>query len=110
MIIKLKEIPLEIRNDIDWETSPEEAIAMFLEWGQLRNQKYYIDSSDYVIFFTVQTWQEPMLFLTKISTASIDIIGKFEFPAEFVKGIYKHKGTYKISDELIAWVKQEMGF
>lgn len=108
MITNLKEIPLEIRNDTDWDTSPEEAIAMFLEWGQLRNQKYYIDSSDYVIFFTVQTWQEPMLFLSKISTASIDIIGKFQFPTEFVRGIYKHKGTYELSDELKEWVKKEI--
>ena len=28
-------------NSVDWDMTPEEAIALHLEWGPLRSQKYY---------------------------------------------------------------------
>lgn len=108
MITDFKNIPLEIDNEIDWNIAPEEAIAMFLEWGQLRGQKYYVNSNDYSIFFVVNTWHEPVIFLRKVSTESIDILGTFKFPSKFIEGIYRHKGTYKVSEELQDWIKKEM--
>ena len=45
-------------DSIDWEMTPEEAIALHLEWGPLRDQSYYNsrDSNNETVYFIINTW------------------------------------------------------
>jgi len=56
----LQDIPEDIIYEIDWDMTPEEAIAKHLEWGPLRSQSMYEskygDNETY--YFCINTWKD----------------------------------------------------
>ncbi|MCP4722677.1 MAG: hypothetical protein GY860_24750, partial [Desulfobacteraceae bacterium] len=58
----------DLVNSVDWEMTPEEAIALHLEWGPLRSQAYYNsrDTNNETVYFVINTWkQTPILTLVR---------------------------------------------
>jgi len=51
-------------NSIDWDMTPEMAVRMYLEWGNIwtpgEGRRYTVKSkNDYSVYFVVNCWQRP---------------------------------------------------
>ena len=105
----------DLTNSIDWDMTPEEAIALHLEWGPLRSQTYYNsrDNNNETIYFIINTWETPpILTLVKRKGFDSENLGDFRLPAnletEFMHGIGKHKGVYAVDGKIRDWLKKEL--
>jgi hypothetical protein len=103
-------------NAVDWEMTPEEAIALHLEWGPLRSQAYYNsrDNDNETVYFVINTWKlPPVLTLVRRKGFDSEDLGNFRLPQnledEFMKGIGQYKGVYAVEGEVRDWLKQELG-
>jgi len=102
-------------NSVDWEMTPEEAIALHLEWGPLRSQKYYNsrDNTNETVYFVINTWKRPPI-LTLVRRRGFDSeeLGNFKLPenleAEFLQGIGQYKGVYAVEGNVRDWLKKEL--
>ncbi len=103
-------------NSVDWDMTPEEAIALHLEWGPLRSQAYYNsrDNSNETVYFVINTWKRPPI-LTLVRRKGFDSedVGNFEIPknlaAEFMAGIGRYKGVYAVDGRIRDWLRKELG-
>ncbi len=95
--------------------TPEEAIALHLEWGPLRSQEYYNsrDNDNETVYFVINTWKKsPILTLVRRRGFDSEEIENFKLPRKlednFMDGIGKYKGVYAIEGEVRDWLKQEL--
>jgi hypothetical protein len=115
--MKLKDIRnnLDIVNSVDWEMTPEEAIALHLEWGQLRGQSYYNsrDNNNETVYFVVNTWKAPPI-VTLVRRRGFDSeeLGSFRMPErlekKFMATTGRHKGVYAVEGEVRDWLRREL--
>jgi hypothetical protein len=102
-------------NSVDWDMTPEEAIALHLEWGPLRSQAYYNsrDNTNETVYFVINTWKKPpVLTLVRRKGFDSEDLGNFRLPenleAEFMKGIGQYKGVYAVEGKVREWLKKEL--
>ncbi len=102
-------------NEIDWDMTPEEAVRLYLEWGNnWAGGKYVIRSkNDVSLYFVVNTWEEkPRVFLVKRNSEDAEEIGEFELPKHLLKSLFDsvghHKGVYAIEGDVKNWLKKEL--
>jgi hypothetical protein len=104
----------ELVNSIDWEMTPELAVRMYLEWGNIwargEDRKYVVRSkSDYSIYFVVNCWSRPYyIYLIKRNSEDASELARFELPKRFEKPVCEMKGVYALEGELKEWLKQEL--
>jgi hypothetical protein len=107
---------LDIINAIDWEMTPEEAVTLYLEWGNnWTHGKHLIRSkNDVSHYFIVSTWDDPpKVYLIRrnseeaVEMAAIDIPDKLR--DQFLESIGNNRGVYSINGELRAWLEKELG-
>ena len=104
----------ELINLIDWEMTPELAVRMYLEWGNIwargENRKHVVRSkSDYSIYFVVNCWARPYyIYLIKRNSEEATELAKFELPKRFEKPVCELKGVYALEGELKEWMKEEL--
>ncbi len=115
--MKLKDIKTDYNliNSVDWDMTPEEAIALHLEWGPLRGQSYYNsrDKENETVYFVINTWKKrPILTLVRRKGFDSEELGNFNLPEnleqEFMQGIGKYKGVYAVEGRVRDWVKKEL--
>ncbi len=105
----------DLVNSIDLEMTPEEAIALHLEWGPLRSQAYYNsrDNENETVYFVINTWKKPPI-LTLIRRKGFDSedLGNFRLPKnledDFMKEIGQYKGVYAVEGDIKEWLKKEL--
>jgi hypothetical protein len=102
-------------NSVDWEMTPEEAIALHLEWGPLRSQSYYNsrDNDNETVYFVINTWKKsPILTLVRRKGFDSEELGSFDLPqdvaSEFMQGIGKYKGVYAVEGKVREWLRKEL--
>jgi len=102
-------------NSIDWDMTPEEAIALHLEWGPLRSQKYYNsrDNDNETVYFTISTWKDhPIVSLVRRIGFDSEELAIFNLPEhlekEFNKSMGKFKGVFAVEGEIKQWLKDEL--
>lgn len=115
--MKLQDIKSDyhLLNAVDWDMTPEEAIALHLEWGPLRSQSYYNsrDNGNETVYFVINTWKRPPI-LTLVRRKGFDAeeLGHFNLPknleTEFMQGIGKYKGVYAVEGKVRDWLKREL--
>jgi hypothetical protein len=111
----------EIRNDrhlinaIDWDMTPEEAVRLYLEWGNnWARGNYVIRSKDDVShYFVVNTWRGfPVIYLVKRNSEEAVDLAKFEMPEElkarFMDSIGHNKGVYAVEGEVRDWLQNQL--
>ncbi len=105
-----------ILNDIDWEMTPEEAVRLYLEWGNnWVYGKYVIRSKDDVsYYFVVYAWEDPpVIYLIRRNSDDAEELAKIEIPAgiraRFLDSIGHNKGVYALGDEVRQWLQSEFG-
>ena len=102
-------------NSVDWNMTPEEAIALHLEWGPLRSQSYYNsrDNDNETVYFVINTWKKtPILTLIRRKGFDSEEVGNFKLPqnleAEFMQDMGKYKGVYAVEGKVREWLKKEL--
>lgn len=104
----------EIINVIDWDMTPEEAVTLYLEWGNnWTHGKSLISSKDDVsYYFVVNTWEDPpkIFFVRRNSEEAVELAA-IDMPDDlrdhFLESVDGIKGVYAISDEIKTWLKEE---
>jgi hypothetical protein len=102
-------------NAVDWDMTPEEAIALHLEWGPLRSQSYYNsrDNHNETVYFVINTWKNPpVLTLVRRKGFDSEELGNFSLPRalekEFLEGIGRYKGVYAVEGKVRDWLRREL--
>jgi hypothetical protein len=116
-VLTLEELKNEraLINSIDWDMTPELAVRMYLEWGNIwsrvEGRRDVVQSKkDFSVYFVVNCWAKPYyIHLIKISIEKAEDLVKFELPERFEKPICNFKGIYAPDGELKDWLRKELG-
>ena len=102
-------------NSIDWGMTPEEAVRLYLEWGNNWSRGYSMvrSKNDQSHYFVLDTWEEsPVIYFIKRDSEGAVELAKIEVP-ERLKGEHKYdipllKGVYAVDGGLRNWLKREL--
>ncbi len=116
-MIHLKELKhsKELLNAIDWEMTPEEAVRLYLEWGNNWARGNYVvrSKNDVSHYFVVNTWEEiPTIYLIRRNSDDATELAEIQMPEElrnrFLNTVGHHKGVYAIEGEVKDWLKDQL--
>ncbi|MDY6881775.1 MAG: hypothetical protein V2J25_03575 [Desulfatiglans sp.] len=115
-MMKLDELKkdLDLINAIDWEMTPEEAVRLYLEWGNNWSQgKQMVNSkSDVSHYFVLNTWEDdPVIYLIRRNSEGSVELAELDLPNELkdhIKATHKRKGTYGLDGKAKQWLKEEL--
>jgi hypothetical protein len=106
----------DLINAIDWEMTPEEAVRLYLEWGNnWAGGNYVIRSkNDETCYFAVSTWKEPpVIYLIRRNSDEARELARIEMPARIRKAFAREhgnlKGVYAVDGVIKQWLQQELG-
>ena len=119
--ISLESLPVLSLKDasnhiIDWNLSPEDAVTLYLEWG---NNNWHAEhppvrsKDDYATYFVVDSWEKkPTLRLVRRnSEEAIDLL-VLDLPQgledEFKKEFAGLKGLYEPTESIKKWLREEI--
>ncbi len=116
MITSLEELKKDraLINSIDWEMTPEMAVRVYLEWGNIwahgENRRHIVRSkSDYSVYFVVNCWDRPFfIYLIKRNSEEATEVAKFELPQRFEMPVCQYKGIYPVEGNLKDWLREEL--
>jgi hypothetical protein len=102
-------------DKIDWDMTPEEAVRLYLEWGNNWTRGNYVIRSkdDEAIYFVVSTWKEPpVVYLIRRNSEEAKEIAALRMPEsvekQFIKENGNLKGVYAIEGVVKQWLKREL--
>jgi len=110
----------DIRNDralvnsIDWDMTPEEAVTLYLEWGNntAHGRKMVKSKKDVSYYFVVNTWDEPpkIYLVWRNSDEAVDLAA-IELPSHlrnrFMETVARRKSVYGLTPEVKDWLQKE---
>lgn len=106
---------MEIINEIDWDMTPEEAVRLYLEWGNNWAGGTYVIRSkkDVSLYFVVYTWEDdPKIYLIRRNSDGAEELAEIEFPPDikdrFLSSIGHTKGVHSPNDEIKKWLKKKL--
>jgi hypothetical protein len=117
MMTQLEEIrgKRDLVNEIDWEMTPEEAVTLYLEWGNnWTHGKHLVRSKkDVSHYFIVNTWDDPpCVYLVCRNTDEARDLARIEIPRalreRFLEQVSHNKGVYALNDEIRAWLEESL--
>jgi len=105
----------DLLNAIDWEMTHEEAVRLYLEWGNNWTRGNYVIRSkgDVTHYFVINTWKdEPVIYLVRRNSDEAVELAKIEMPDDvkerFMESIGHNKGVYALDDNVRDWLKKEL--
>ena len=116
-MMTLKEIKTNkpLLNAIDWEMTPEEAVRLYLEWGNnWAGGNYVIRSKDDVThYFVVSTWERPpKIYLIRRNSEEAVELAEIDLPPDiserYLHSIGYTKGVYSVEGEVKAWIQSQL--
>jgi len=105
----------ELVAAIDWSMTPEEAVRLYLEWGNNWSRGYSMVRSkdDETYYFVLYTWENsPLIYFIKrdyegaVELAKIKVSEQMKNDNNF--DIPIAKGVYAVDGELQTWLKKEL--
>lgn len=105
----------ELVDSIDWSMTPEEAVRLYLEWGNNWSRGYSMVRSkdDETHYFVLNTWENaPLIYFIKRDYEGAVELAIIELP-EQTEGTNRFdipiaKGVYAVDGELQLWLKREL--
>lgn len=102
--------------DIDWDLGPEQAVTMYLEWGNndWRGPHPPVRSkADVSQYFVVDTWDtEPVVRLVRRNSEQAEELLTLPLPLvlqnEWKKEFGRLRGIFAPTPSIKAWLQQEM--
>jgi len=116
-MLTLKEIAkdIDLVNLIDWEMTPEEAVRLYLEWGNnWAGGNYVIRSKgDVTHYFVVNTWGEtPVIYLIRRNSEEAVELAKIDMPSDltppFLDSVGHNKGVWAVEGGVRDWLKKQI--
>jgi hypothetical protein len=105
----------ELIDSIDWSMTPEEAVRLYLEWGNNWSRGYSMvrTKDDETHYFVLNTWEHsPLIYFIKRDYEGAVELAKIEFPEEIKNGnkydMPLSNGVYAVDGELRNWLKKEL--
>ena len=107
---------MDLVNSISWDMTPEDAVVMYLEWGNNpalgRNLIKSKDDESY--YFVVNTWKEPVIYLMRRNSEEAEEMAAIRMPARIEK-VFKSeygnlKGVFAPEGDVKAWLKRELNW
>ena len=105
----------DLLNAIDWGMTPEEAVRLYLEWGNNWASGNYVIRSkeDVTHYFVVNTWgKTPIIYLIRRNSEEAVELAKIDMPgamkAHFFEVNGNLKGVYAVNGEVKNWLKQQL--
>ncbi len=105
---------LSIINEIDWTMTPEEAVLLYLEWGNnWAHGRVVRSKSDVSHYFVVNTWgREPVVYLIKRNSEEALELAEFGLPdnirSGFLDSIGHTKGVHAVEGKVREWLQGEL--
>lgn len=103
----------ELINAIDWEMTPEEAVRLYLEWGNNWARGNYVIRSkqDVSHYFVVNTWKEkPVIYLIRRNSEEARELAEIEMPGDVIDEFFKSngrlKGVFALDGKVKLWLKK----
>jgi hypothetical protein len=111
----------DIRKDrqlidlIDWDMTPEEAVRLYLEWGNNWSRGYRMvrTKDDKTYYFVLNTWEDsPVIYFVRrdyegaVELARVDIPNDADDPFNEVRRL--RKGVYAVQGELREWLRVQL--
>ncbi len=98
---------------IDWDMTPEDAVVLYLEWGNNSwhaAHKPVTSKSDYSTYFVVNTWSgKPVVTLVRRNSEEAVDVAEFDLPEdlarEFMEEVGGNKGVYAPSEAIKNWLR-----
>jgi len=100
---------------IDWDMSPEEAVRLYLEWGNNWSRGYRMVRSkeDETYYFVLNTWEDvPVVYFIRRASEGAVELARIEVPKhlshqlDLGQGI--QRGVYAVEDRIRDWLKEEL--
>ncbi len=105
----------EITYSIDWDMTPEEAVTLYLEWGNnwAHGKNLVRSKNDVSYYFVANSWDHPpSIYLIKRNSEAAQEIAQIQLPhhlyTHFQETIGHNKGVYALDDTLKAWLKEQL--
>lgn len=103
--------------NIDWDLTPEQAVTMYLEWGNndWKNEYPPVRSKEDVsTYFVIDTWEQPPLIrLVRRNSENAEDIFTMPLPEQLREDFQKYNGDLRgvsaPSPEIKKWLKHELG-
>jgi len=100
---------------IDWDMTPEEAVRLYLEWGNnWVHGKYVVrHDSDVSVYFTVYSWEDPpVIFLNRRDSRGAEELARITMPDDirrrFMETTGRNNGVYALEGEVKKWLASEL--
>jgi hypothetical protein len=105
----------ELTSVIDWDMTPEEAVTLYLEWGNnpANGRRRIRSKNDVSYYFVVNTWEDParIYFIRRNSEEAVEL-AIINMPEElrnrFLESVSHLKGVYAVNDDVKAWLEEEL--
>jgi hypothetical protein len=105
----------DLLNAIDWDMTPEEAVRLYLEWGNnWAGGNYVVRSKDDIThYFVVNTWDEnPVVFLIRRNSEEAVELAKIDMPDDikdrFLAENGDLKGVFAIEGSVKDWLYKQL--
>ena len=111
----------DIRNNetlvdvIDWDMTPEEAVRLYLEWGNNWARGNYVirSKNDVTHYFVVNTWERPpKIYLIRRNSEEANELAEINMPKDicdrFLESVGHNNGVYAVEGEVRAWIKKQL--
>ncbi|MCP4747458.1 MAG: hypothetical protein GY874_15145 [Desulfobacteraceae bacterium] len=100
---------------IDWEMTPEEAVRLYLEWGNNWARGNYVIRSvnDETHYFVVNTWKDkPVIYLIRRNSQEAQELAAIDMPDSVKRAFLKengdNKGVYAIEGVVKQWLRKQL--
>lgn len=105
----------ECLNAIDWDMTPEEAVRLYLEWGNNWTRGNYVirSKNDVSHYFIVYSWDDvPVIYLVRRNSETAEEVAKIDLPEElrrrFLDSVGHNKGVYALDGEIRHWLEGQL--
>ena len=105
----------DLLNSIDWNMTPEEAVRLYLEWGNNWTRGNYVirSKNDVSYYFVVYAWEDPpVIYLIKRNSEEAVELAKIEMPEHiksyFMTNIGFIKGVYPVDGQVRDWLQAQL--
>ena len=105
----------EMKNEIDWDMTPEEAVTRYLEWGNnwTHGKDLVRSKKDVSYYFVFNTWDDPpLVYLIRRNSEEAVELAKISLPEELRHHVSEwtghNRGVYALTDEIRAWLEKEI--
>ena len=99
-------------NEIDWDMTPEEAVTLYLEWGNNWSHGKLIKSKNDVSFYFVVNTRDnpPRAILIRRNSDEAAELAEIPLPEElsgrFLDQVGHTKGVYAVTGEIRVWLEE----